>query len=202
MRRKGNYLSANVLLAASHKNPPEMISFADSKFTAMENKKTDKNIQANLFSANTVTVLAALNTLKEKGNKAYLPLLFDLLNSNPEAEVEKEIMFILNNLKIKDAVPVMAEALQNQKYRPIWEKITTACWQTGLDFKNYLPVFVDLVINEDWETGLEAFTVIENMESFPDQEIVETSKSKIHDALKIADDQKKYFLHEILVLIR
>jgi hypothetical protein len=179
-----------------------MISFADSKFTGMENKKTDKNIQANLFSANTATVLAALNTLKEKGNDAYLPLLFDILNSNPEAEVEKEIMFILNNLKIKDAVPVMAEALQNPKYLSIRKKLTTACWENGLSFKNYLPVFVDLVIHEDWETGLEAFTVIENMESFPEQETLGIARNKIYDALKNAGEQKKYFLHEILTLIR
>ena len=179
-----------------------MISFADSKFTVMENKKTDKNIQANLFSANTATVLAALNSLKEKGNKAYLPPLFDLLNSSPEPEIETEILFILNNLKIKDAVPVLVEALQNSKYLPIRKKLTTTCWENGLDYKNYLPVFVDLVIQENWDTGFEAFTVIENMESFPEQEIVEIAKNKIYDALKNAGEQKKYFLHEILTLIR
>jgi hypothetical protein len=130
----------------------------------MEKKKLNKNIEANLFSANTETVIATLNTLKEKGNNAYLPLLFDLLNSNPEDEIEQEIIFILYNLKIKDAVPVMVEALQNPKYLPIRKKLTAACWENGLDYKNYLPVFVDLVINEDWETGFEAFTVIENME--------------------------------------
>jgi hypothetical protein len=51
---------------------------------------------------------------------------------------------------------------------PYQEKITTACWENGLDYKNYFPVFVDIVINEDWETGFEAFTVIENMENYPD----------------------------------
>ena len=168
----------------------------------MENKKTDKNIQANLFSADTATVIAALNKVKEKGHNAYLPLLFDLLNSGPEAEIETEIVYILNNLKMKDTVPVLAEALQNPKYVSVRKTLATACWQNGLDFGNYLPVFVDLVINEDWETGFEAFTVIENMENFPEQEIVEMAKNKIHDALKNANEQKKYFLHEILSLIR
>lgn len=168
----------------------------------MESKKPDKNIQANLFSANTEVVISALNTLKEKGTSAYLPLLFDLLNSNPEAAVEKEILFILENLKMKDAVPFIAEALQNQKYLPIRKKLTTACWENGLDFKEYLPVFVDLVISADWETSFEAFTVIENMENYPEEEILEISRNKIFDALKNADEQKKYFLHEILTLIR
>ncbi|MCA1760152.1 MAG: hypothetical protein LC658_10320 [Bacteroidales bacterium] len=168
----------------------------------MEKKKLDKNIEANLFSANTATVIATLNTLKEKGNNAYLPLLFDLLNSNPEAEIEQEIIFILYNLKIKDAVPVLVEAIQNPKYLPIRKKLTAACWENGLDYKNYLPVFVDLVVNEDWETGFEAFTVIENMENYPEQEIVEIATDKIHQGLNRANEQKKYFLHEILTLIR
>ena len=168
----------------------------------MEQKKLDKNIEANLFSANTATVITALNTLKEKGNNAYLPLLFDLLNSNPEAEIEQEIIFILYNLKIKDAVPVLVEALQNSKYLPIRKKITSACWENGLDYRNYLPVFVDLVINEDWETGFEAFTVIENMENISNREMADIAKEKIHKALKEAGEQKQYLLHEILKIIR
>jgi HEAT repeat protein len=168
----------------------------------MENKKLDKNIETNLFSANTATVIATLNTLKERGNNAYLPLLFDLLNSNPEAEIETEILFILNNLKIEDAVPVLAEALQNPKYLPIRKKLTAACWENGLDYKNYLPVFVDLVIHEDWDTGFESFTVIENMKSYPEQDIIAIATDKIRQGLSNANEEKKYFLHEILTLIR
>lgn len=168
----------------------------------MEKNKLDKNIEANLFSANTAIVITALNTLKEKGNSKYLPLLFDLLNSNPETEVENEITFILENLKIKDAVPVLTEALQNPRYMNIRKKLTTACWENGLDYRKYLSVFVDLIINEDWETGFEAFTVIENMENYPELEITDIAKEKIIEALKHADEQKKYLLHEILSLIR
>lgn len=179
-----------------------MIIFAPAKYDFMKNKKLNKNLETNLFSANTATVLSALNTLKEKGNNDYLPLLFDLLNSKPEAEIEKEIIFILYNLKTKEAVPVLAEALQNPKYLPIRKKLTAACWENGLDFKNYLPVFIDLVIHEDWETGFEAFTVIENMKSYPEEKKLDSSIEKIRKELKNADEQKKYFLHEILVLIR
>lgn len=168
----------------------------------MGQKKLDKTIEANLFSANTTTVVSTLNTLKERGNTAYLPLLFDLLNSNPEPEIEKEIIFILYNLKTKEAAPVLVEALQNQKYMPIRKKLVAACWENGLDYKNYLPVFVALVVNEDWDTGFEAFTVIENMENYPNQEIIDLATEKIHQGLKTANEQKKYFLHEILTLIR
>ena len=168
----------------------------------MEKKKLDKNIEANLFSANMAKVIAALNTLKEKGNIGYLPLLFDLLNSNPETEIENEITFLLENLKIEDAVPVIIEAIQNPGYANIRKKIIVACWENGLDYSKYFQVFVDLVIHEEWETGFEAFTVIENIENIPDKEITDIARDKIHEALKDAGEQKKYLLHEILTLIR
>jgi hypothetical protein len=168
----------------------------------MEQKKLDKKIEANLFSANTATVISTLETLKERGNNAYLPLLFDLLNSKPEPEIEKEIVFILYNLKTKDAAPILVEAIQNPKYLPIRKELTAACWENGLDYKNYLPVFVDLIINDDWETGFEAFTVIENMENYPEQDIIDIATEKIHLGLDKANEKQKYFLHEILTLIR
>lgn len=177
-----------------------MIIFAEN-FGYMINRKTDKNLEARLLSGRTVTVVSALDEIKAKGNVAYLPLLFELLNSNPDEQVEKEILNILGTLKIQEAVPVMAEALQSAEYRSIRKKLTTACWQNGLDYKNHLPVFVDLIINEDWETGFEAFTVIENLEKFPEQEIIDRSLSSIENALPEASDKKKYFLQEILVLI-
>lgn len=168
----------------------------------MTNEKLDKQLEADLFSAKSETVIAALNSLKEKGNVHYLPHLFDLLKSSPEENVEEEIKKILANLKVREAAPVLVEALQEQKYIGIRKSLATACWQNGLDFKDYLPVFVTLVIEENFETGFEAFTVIESMEKYPEGEVITEVTDQIHESLKAADEQKKYFLHEILHMIR
>lgn len=165
------------------------------------NKQKTK-IEEQLFSARTADVITALKQLKENGDEKILPLLFNLLQTNHEQEVRDEIVYLLNNLKIKAAAPVIAHALSDPDYRSIRKTLTTACWQNGLDYRNFLPVFVDLVVQEDWETGFEAFTVIENMTGFPSEEILENEKNKIHAALTDADEQKKYFLHAILTLLR
>jgi len=168
----------------------------------MTNKKLDKQLESELFSAQSQNVVSALNTLKEKGNIHYLPILFDLLNSNPDEKVEEEIIKILGNLKVRKAAPILAEALQKPKYKSIRKPLTTACWQNGLDFKKHLAVFVDLVIEENFETGFEAFTVIESMEKYPEGEVIEEVTDRIHESLRDANEQKKYFLHEILTMIR
>lgn len=168
----------------------------------MTNSKLDKNIETELFSAQSENVVSALNSLKEKGNIHYLPILFDLLNSNPDEKVEEEIIKILGNLKVREAAPILAEALQEPKYKSIRKPLTTACWQNGLDFKEYLPVFVNIVIEEDFETSFEAFTVIESMENYPEEKVITEVTDRIHESLRNAGEQKKYFLHEILTMIR
>lgn len=167
----------------------------------MTERKTDKNLEARLLSGRSVTVMSALEEVKVRGNIAYLPLLFDILTSKPDEQVEQEILKILGTLKIQEAVPVMAETLQSPMYSSIRKQLATACWQNGLNFEDYLPVFVELVVNEEWETGFEAFTVIENMDNYPNQEIIELSVSKIEHALPDASDKRRYFLQEILALI-
>jgi HEAT repeat protein len=167
----------------------------------MEGNYRSRNLESSLRSDKISTVLTALFELKDTGNITFIPILLELLSANPDEQVEKEIIEILNNLKVQKAVPVLVKALKDPEYYPIRKKIITACWQNGLDYKNELPLFVDLVIQEEWETGFEAFTVIENMEEYPDSEIIDIAVHKIQEALPEADGKKKYFLQEILILI-
>ena len=62
----------------------------------------------------------------------------------------------------------------------------------------YWPVFVDLIIKEDWEIAFEAFTVIDNLEISPDPKVATKTKTKIETALVNAKEQNAYFLREIL----
>ena len=63
------------------------------------------------------------------------------------------------------------------------KRLLTACWQNGLDFSTFLPVFIDLIIHEDWEIAFEAFTVIDNLEFLPSHEIIKISVGKINECL-------------------
>lgn len=162
------------------------------------NTKIDSGIQQKLFSAKTEAVVLALQSIKEKGNKAYMPLLFDLLNTQPEKAIEQEILDILATVKDKETVNAFMRALENDKYKPIRKTILSACWQNGLDFSTFMPVFIDMIITEDWEVAFEAFTIVDNLEMMPTPAIVDASVSKINKAMEDADEQKRYFLNEIL----
>ncbi|NQU54247.1 MAG: hypothetical protein HQ522_17100 [Bacteroidetes bacterium] len=164
----------------------------------MTTEKIDPIIKQHLFSTKTETVILAINSIKRKGNKLYLPILFDLLNSQPEKEIEDEIKQLLATIKNKETIGSFMNAVQNDKYKPILKTLLTVCWQNGLDFSDYMPIFIDLIINSDWEIAFEAFTIIDNFEFVPEQNVAEISITKIEQGLKIADEQKAYFLEEVL----
>lgn len=168
----------------------------------MNTEKIDEQIKNKLFSAKTEVVISALEAIKAKGNKLYIPVMFDLLNSSPEHEIEIEIKNLLGTVKDKTTVNSFMRALEDDKYKKIRKTILTACWQNGLDFSTFLPVFIDLIIHEDWETAFEAFTVIDNLEFLPGAEIINLSVLKINEALNHVPEQHKYFLKEILVKLK
>ena len=164
----------------------------------MNEDKINQQIKIDLFSPETEVVLEALKQVKSLGNRLYIPLLFDLLVSVTDPEVEKEIESILGTIKDKQTINSFMRGVEDDKYNSIRKKIITACWQNGLDFSTFLPVFIDLIISEDWEIAFEAFTVIDNLETLPDDPILNVSIEKIKNAIETASDQKKYFLNEIL----
>lgn len=164
----------------------------------MQKPKIDEATRLRLFSPSTETVVTTIQSLKETGNKDYLPVLFDLLITKPDHEIEKEILNLLATIKDKESIPVLIDALQNEKYKSIRKVLTSACWQNGMDFSPYMEVFINLIIDEEWEVAFEAFTVIENFEHFPPEEQYQVLKLKMAGALKKVNEQKQYFLEEIL----
>lgn len=166
----------------------------------MTKTKINQKLKSKLSSSDTKEVLSAIEIIREKGNKDYLPVLFDLLASNPEHEVRKEILKLFGTIKVKETVPYFIDALKNDNFNSIRKDILTTCWQNGLDFSPYIEVFIDLIVSGNWEVAFEAFTVIENLEYFPLEEKIKNIKLKIAGVLKNADEQKTYFLEEILKL--
>jgi hypothetical protein len=164
----------------------------------MTTEKINPKIKEHLFSTDTQITTAAIKWIKSKGNKLYLPLLFDLLNAEPEKEVEDEIKDLLATVKDKSTVESFVHILENAKYKPIWKIILTTCWQNGLDYSNYTPLFIEMIINEEWEIAFEAFTIVDNLEFLPSQENIDKSVIKIKNALPTANEHKTYFLSEVL----
>jgi len=167
-----------------------------------DHKKARLKVQISaLRSGNRTSVMDALKDIRKESNIAILPELFDLLLEQEDDEITREISSLLNDLKIQEAASIIAEALGNPVYASITRILTAACWQNGLSYSKYVGTFTELAIKADFETSIEAFTVLE--EAVGDLGPVERSKLilTLKHGISGKDEQKKLLLRELVKTI-
>jgi len=167
----------------------------------MNKPKINAAIVNKLASSDTATIVAAIQSLKNTGNKDYLPLIFDLLSTVSDVEVKKEILALLSSVKDKSSIPVFIEALKDEKYRMVRKDLLTSCWQNGMDYSAHISDFINIIVADEWELAFEAFTVIENLKYFPEAEQQKELRRTVAEALKTVDEPKRYFLEEIMGIL-
>ena len=161
-----------------------------------------RNILSNLKSADPELVLATIGKIRESGNNFILAGLIDLLHNTEVPEIKKSVLNLLSELKNKASIPVFVEAIKNADYASERKDLVACCWQNGLSYNDYLPFFIDLVINEEFMIAFEAFTVIENLYGQIDEQVIENEVVKLKEALKNSDGQKDYLLIGLLAIIQ
>ncbi len=95
-------------------------------------------------SGNRTTVMDALKDIRGDSNIDILPELFELLLEQEDEEIMHEVSSLLNDLKLQEAAPVLAEALANPDYEPITRILASACWQNGLSYGKYAESFTNV----------------------------------------------------------
>lgn len=155
------------------------------------------DIIANLRSGNPEIVIQSIEELKEKGTAGHFTVLMNLLHETSHSEIKKKIISLFAELKSTDTVPLLMSSIQNKEYSEERKDLVSCCWQNGMNYSSYLPVFVDLVINEEFPTALEALTVIENMYGKIDPGIIDRQTDKIKNVAAADDDQKNFLLSSL-----
>jgi len=157
-----------------------------------------KDILKGLESADSLKVIGTLEELRVSGKVSDIPLLIELLHLSSVPEIKSKITELFANLKESDAIPLIAEAIQNQKYAPELKELVASCWGNGLDYSDYLTLFIDLLIDSEFMVAFEAYTVIVNMAAKVDQAKIDLEIDRLEDAMKTATDQKKALMLDVI----
>jgi hypothetical protein len=81
----------------------------------------------------------------------------------------------LRHLKDNNAGAFLITAITKTKDPELKAPLIAACWETGLDFSKDYGYFVELIGHEDFYVSFEAFTVIQEMEAFIDNDTINRS---------------------------
>jgi hypothetical protein len=161
--------------------------------------RSDQNIVLKELSfADPETVLETLDGLRESGKVTDIPVLIELMNRTQNPEIKSKIAGLFGNLKEKEAVPLMIEAIQNPKYTSILKELVSSCWENGLNFSQYFSVFVDLLIGNDLIISFEAYTVIMNNEHRIDPEIIDLQIERLEKTLPTISEQKRPLILDVI----
>ena len=96
----------------------------------------------------------------------------------PDEKVE-----VLRELKSRNAQKVLVEcisAIENPDKKAI---LIAACWESGLDFKDFLLFFTGQACSHNFNVVLESVSLIENNESVFDQESMKKAEKIISDKI-------------------
>ncbi|HLN74342.1 MAG TPA: HEAT repeat domain-containing protein [Prolixibacteraceae bacterium] len=165
----------------------------------LENSQNEHNtILKGLNATNPDIVLDAIDALRALGKTSDIPVLLDLLLKSRNADVKARITGLFSNLKDKETIPMLVNAIQDKKYEEVLQQLVSSCWENGLDYTPYLPVFVDLLIEKDFIIAFEAYTVITNMEKAIDQRLLDVEIEKLDKAMHSTTSEKKALMLDVI----
>lgn len=164
-------------------------------------KDLHNTIILGLNSTDNKVVLDSINQLRKDGKSEDVTLLLDLMISNSSREIQSAVHSFLADLKNQDTDKIIIEAIGNDKHIAIRKILVSICWEASINFSKYISTFVDLVIEADFETSFEAFTVIENLTEKIPEEIKTTEMAKLKDAISEASSETKGMIHEAIHII-
>ena len=110
-------------------------------------------------------------------------------------------MKVLVDVKDNKACPYFVDAVRNFKGQEHFHQIVSSCWQNGLDFSRDIQIFIDLVIEQDILTAIEAFSVVEENISSLDPSERESKAFYIQSKLKVLDEERKKLVSELLEVV-
>lgn len=159
----------------------------------MENKQ---DILKQLANGDMEVVKSAIEQIKQEGDISIASELLDILLQSQDTAVITNITSLLSDVKDSNFKTILMDKLINATNNTGKANLLRICWESAIDFSEYLDVFVDMLLNDDFITALEASTVIENLEG-------KIPEEKIHSAIKRLEsnsDEDKNFLLEDTIL--
>jgi len=168
--------------------------------TTIQLTSTEKTFIELLKSNNKEKIVEALDSIVSEGSPTLILPLIELFSQTTDSEIEKQVYEMLCGLKNTQSIPIIIKAIDNKEFTKVKHKLVSVCWQNGLDYAPFFNIFVELFINETFETAFEAFTVIENMENIDNQSIINNISKLKKSATESTNDKQALFVELVHLL--
>ena len=166
--------------------------------------KPDKyylELQQKLANSNAKELIETIKEIKHSGKPQILPLVIRLLNKHKSDEVGKEVLILLGQLKDVNVIPFIIDEIKSTNSDAYKAELIMTCWQSGLDYSEYITDFTQEFISGDFQASIESFSVIEEWIHNATKETVEQSRKLLINNLENTPEEKKAFYIELIKLV-
>jgi len=128
----------------------------------IKSEKKLKELAAILGKKNVILISEAIKSLRdEQPYEGAIGLLVSYYDKAEDLSIRRTIEGFLNDLKDKSIRPeVIAEIKKPWKASTI-SMVVSSCWQSGMDYSDYLGDLARVFLEGDYSTAVECLTVIE-----------------------------------------
>jgi hypothetical protein len=170
-----------------------------------ENKNQEKKIIDELRHAihtnNYRVVHSMIEEIRTTGKVSYLPYLLDLLTTGCPESIKQDVLLLVGDLKLQECADTITGYIKNNKAGTHLAQLIASCWQSSLDFSNFLEIFTDCFITENYQTALESFTVIEEMLWRTKPELIASCRHILIDRVSEISAEKLPLYNELVKLL-
>jgi hypothetical protein len=130
----------------------------------------------------------------EEPFKGAIGLLVSLYNDTDNSDIQKIIANFLNDIKDQSVREEIVAELNRPLKPETLRMILSSCWQSGINYSDYIFQITDIFLKSDYLSALECFTIIEESVAL----ISDENKSAI---IKIIEENSSSCSSEMITLI-
>lgn len=154
-----------------------------------ESSKRKEALLNGLFSTQPEAVRSALKKIPDAGDARMVIPLLKTYNAWEDApDIQADIEAILKQIKTEAAIPELIIALEDPQFDANRALIISVFWHAGIYPVSDFDILVKHAIRGDFMVTLEVITVIENMDTALDVELLRDSLFDIDDFLDAHPD--------------
>ena len=161
----------------------------------IKSEKRLKELSAILRSTDKEAVTEGIRALREEEPfEGAIGLLVPFYDRSEEKIIRKTIEDFFNDIKDRSArIEVISEIRKPWKANTI-SMLVASCWQSGLDYSDFLNDMARTFLKGDYNTAIECMTVIE-------ESVVNISRERKDEIIKIIMENPQAFMNEKNVLV-
>jgi hypothetical protein len=156
-----------------------------------------------LAKDNSLLAIEAIKALRsEEPFEGAVALLVALFDKTDNRSIQKTIEEFFNDIKDKSVRPeIITEIRKSWKANTI-SILVASCWQSGLDYSEYLNDMVNIFLKGDYPTSIECMTVIEESVPYCSRNAKDAIITQIEESPLAGMNEKYALIQELISILR